>query len=162
MMFTEKDEYWMRHALALAARAEAAGEVPVGAVLVLNDEIIGEGYNQPISTHDPTGHAEIIALRAGALVLQNYRLVNSTLYVTLEPCLMCAGALVHARIKRLVYGATDPKTGVITSQINAPDFSFLNHRLLCQGGLLAPACGEIVSVFFQKKRKNMLGDLPQS
>lgn len=152
-MFNERDEYWMQRALELASLAAEAGEVPVGAVLVLNDEVIGEGHNRPISSCDPSAHAEIMAMRAGAEKVKNYRLVGSTLYVTLEPCLMCLGAMVHARVKRLVYGAADPKTGVITSKIAAPDFPFLNHKIDCQGGLMAAACGEILSDFFQARRK---------
>src|SRR3990167_11165131 len=117
-MTTENHQRWMQRALTLAKQAEKIGEVPVGAVLVFNDEIIGEGYNQPISQCDPTAHAEMIALRQGAKTLGNYRLLGTTLYVTLEPCVMCAGAMVHARISRLVFGAKDPKVGAIISTAN--------------------------------------------
>ena len=151
-MTNELDIVWMQRALELARHAEQAGEVPVGAVLVLNQEIIGEGYNSPISQHDPSGHAEIIALRHGANTINNYRLINSTLYVTLEPCLMCAGAMVHARIKRLVYGASDLKTGAIVTQMRALELPFLNHRVDFTGGVLKEECGDILSKFFQARR----------
>lgn len=152
MMFTARDEYWMRHALQLAEKAAHAGEVPVGAVLVLADEVIGEGYNRPITQHDSTAHAEIVAMRHAAEKIKNYRLIDTTLYVTLEPCMMCAGAMVHARIKRLVYGAHDPKTGVITSQTRLLDQTFLNHRIDYTGGLLDKECGAILAEFFRAKR----------
>ena len=151
-MFTENDTQWMQHALKLAERAAAAGEVPVGAVLVLDDKIIAEGSNSPIQDCDPTAHAEIKALRSAALSLNNYRLINATLYVTLEPCIMCAGAMVHARIKRLVYGASDPKAGAVQSVAKVLDKPFLNHRVEYQMGLLAQPCGLILSQFFQAKR----------
>ena len=142
----------MRHALKLAERAQQEGEVPVGAVLVLNDEIIGEGWNRPIAAHDPTAHAEIMALRAGAAKLGNYRLNDTTLYVTLEPCVMCAGAMVHARIKRLMFGASDPKAGAITSAFNTLDSNKLNHRVEYVGGILPDECGAILSRFFEARR----------
>jgi tRNA(adenine34) deaminase len=148
----QRDEYWMQRALALAEQGAAVGEVPVGAVLVLNDEIIGAGYNAPISRHDPTAHAEIIALRSAAEKIANYRLVDTTLYVTLEPCSMCAGALVHARVKRLVYGALEPRAGAITSQLCALDHSFLNHHVEHVGNILAQECGEMLSRFFKARR----------
>ncbi len=148
------DTDWMRHALKLAERAQQEGEVPVGAVLVLNDEIIGAGWNRPIAAHDPTAHAEIMALRAGAAKLGNYRLNNTTLYVTLEPCVMCAGAMVHARIKRLVFGANDPKAGAIISVFNIFDSSKLNHRVEYVGGILSDECGAMLSRFFEARRKN--------
>lgn len=151
-MIAERDEYWMQHALSLAARARQADEVPVGAVLVLEDEMIAEGYNSPISLSDPTAHAEIITLRKAAKKIGNYRLLNTTLYVTLEPCIMCAGAIVHARVQRLVYGATDPKAGVIHSRLQMLDQTFLNHRVEYVGGLLAPQCGAILSEFFRERR----------
>lgn len=151
--FTEMDHHWMQHALQLGEQARDAGEVPVGAILVLNNEIIGKGYNQPITHQDPTSHAEILALREGAKHLNNYRLLDATLYVTLEPCLMCAGAMVHARIKRLVYGAADPKTGVVASRLTILSENFLNHHVQCQGGLMADACGGLLSQFFQAKRQ---------
>lgn len=148
------DEHWIRHALKLAERAQEEGEVPVGAVQVLNDEIIGEGWNRPIAAHDPTAHAEIIALRAGAEKLGNYRLNDTTLYVTLEPCIMCAGAMVHARIKRLVFGASDPKAGAIVSVFNILDSGRLNHRVEYVGGILADECGGMLSRFFEARRRN--------
>lgn len=148
------DEHWIRHALKLAERAQQEGEVPVGAVLVLNGEIIGEGWNRPIAAHDPTAHAEIMALRAGAEKLGNYRLNDTTLYVTLEPCVMCAGAMVHARIKRLVFGASDPKAGAIKSVFNILDSTRLNHRVEYVGGILAEECGGMLSQFFEARRKN--------
>jgi tRNA(adenine34) deaminase len=151
-MFTLRDEYGMQQAYRLAKRAQEAGEVPVGAVLMLNDEIIAEGFNCPITTCDPTAHAEMMALRHGANILQNYRLVDTTLYVSLEPCLMCAGAMVHARIKRLVYGAADAKTGVISSQVGVLDQAFLNHRIEYAGGLMAAECGALLSEFFRARR----------
>lgn len=151
-MFNERDEFWMQQALALAALASQAGEVPVGAILVRDDELIGSGYNSPITLHDPSAHAEIIALRAGAEKIRNYRLLNTTLYVTLEPCFMCAGAMVHARIKRLVYGAMDAKAGAIVSKSQVLDHAFLNHRVEHQGGLLAQPCGKLLSDFFAARR----------
>ena len=152
MNFSEKDEHWMRHALQLAERAAREQEVPVGAVLVLDDEIIGEGYNSPITHRDPSAHAEIIALRNGAKSISNYRLLNTTLYVTLEPCIMCAGAMVHARVQRLVFGAKDPKSGAIESASQVLDFPFLNHRVNYAGGLLADHCGRVLSNFFWDRR----------
>lgn len=151
-MFTDRDQYWMQYALNLAAQAGQANEVPVGAVLVLDDQVIGEGCNASISQCDPTAHAEIMALRAGATKLGNYRLLNTTLYVTLEPCMMCAGAMVHARIGRLVFGAADYKTGVVTSQEQVLVRPFLNHQVTYQGGLMALECGDILSKFFKSRR----------
>jgi tRNA(adenine34) deaminase len=151
-MFTTRDEFWMQRALSLAKIAAEANEVPVGAVLVLEEDHIAEGFNCPISTHDPSAHAEMVALRKGAEKMGNYRLVNTTLYVTLEPCMMCAGAMVHARIKRLIYGAADPKTGAIQSKAHLLDQPFLNHRIAYAGGLLAEECGQLLSQFFQAKR----------
>lgn len=151
-MFTPRDEYWMQQALMLATQAAAMGEVPVGAVLVQEDRLLSEGYNCPIATCDPQAHAEIITLRAGARKNANYRLIDTTLYVTLEPCLMCAGAMVHARISRLVYGATDPRAGAVVSQACVLDFPFLNHRIEHAGGLLAVPCGDILSEFFRQRR----------
>jgi tRNA(adenine34) deaminase len=146
------DEYWMRQALQLAKQAEEKGEVPVGAVLVLDGQIIGEGWNQPISSHDPSAHAEMIALREGARNLKNYRLKNSTLYVTLEPCAMCAGAMVHARIERLVFAAFDPKTGAAGSLLNILQDSRLNHWVKVEGGLLAIESATLLQNFFQARR----------
>jgi tRNA(adenine34) deaminase len=142
----------MRHALALAGRAAAMGEVPVGAVLVRGEEIIGEGWNQPVSRHDPTAHAEIVALRDAGTRSANYRLSGTTLYVTLEPCLMCVGAMVHARVRRLVYGAADPKVGAVHSAANTIALPGLNHRVETQGGILAGECGACLKSFFQARR----------
>jgi len=152
IMFSERDHYWMQHALQLAQHAAAQQEVPVGAVLVLNDELISEAWNAPISSHDPSAHAEIIALRRGAEKLQNYRLINTTLYVTLEPCMMCVGAMIHARIKRLVYGAADPKSGAVCSHLQGLAQPFLNHHVESEGGLLAQECGELLTRFFRERR----------
>jgi tRNA(adenine34) deaminase len=148
----ETDLHWMRHALRLAERAQAVGEVPVGAVVVKEGLAIGEGWNQPILDHDPTAHAEIIALRAGAQSLSNYRVVGATLYVTLEPCVMCAGAMMHARVARLVYGAADPKTGAAGGVINLFDAPFVNHRIAYKGGVLAEECGALLTAFFKTRR----------
>jgi tRNA(adenine34) deaminase len=148
----ETDLHWMRHALRLAERAQAEGEVPVGAVVVKEGLAIGEGWNQPILDHDPTAHAEIIALRAGAQSLSNYRVVGATLYVTLEPCVMCAGAMMHARVARLVYGAADPKTGAAGGVINLFDAPFVNHRIAYKGGVLAEECGALLTAFFKTRR----------
>ncbi|MDF2940427.1 MAG: Cytidine/deoxycytidylate deaminase family protein [Gammaproteobacteria bacterium] len=147
-----QDEQFMRHALMLAKKAEEAGEVPVGAVMVLDNEIIAEGYNQPILSHDPSAHAEMIAIRAAAKKLSNYRLLNTTLYVTLEPCTMCLGAMVHARIKRLVYAASDPKTGVIESAAKLANSTFFNHRLEVSSGILADESAAMLRAFFQSRR----------
>lgn len=147
-----RDEYWMNYALYLAKIASQKQEVPVGAVLVRNDEVIGEGYNRPISLKDPTAHAEVVALREGAIKTGNYRLPDTCLYVTLEPCVMCVGALVHARIKRLVFGANDQKAGAVVTQSQLLDTSFLNHRVLYQGGLLKEECSAVIKQFFQAKR----------
>ncbi len=146
------DIQWMEHALALARKSEAQGEVPVGAVLVLNNQVIGEGFNQPICLNDPTAHAEIMAIRQGAQHLNNYRLLETTLYVTLEPCAMCAGAMVHARIQRVVYAASDPKTGAAGSVMNLLQNERLNHRLRCEGGILAEQSKQLLQGFFQKRR----------
>jgi tRNA(adenine34) deaminase len=146
------DQDWMRHALALAERAREAGEVPVGAVLVKDGAVVAEGWNCPISTHDPTAHAEIMALRAAGLTLGNYRLVDTTLYVTLEPCVMCMGAIIHARVKRVVYGAADPKRGAAGSALMLADVDFLNHRVEVGGGVLEEECGAQLRAFFRAKR----------
>ena len=151
-MITHTDEYWMQQALARASHAETLGEVPVGAVLVLDNQIIGEGWNQPIGLHDPTAHAEIQALRQAAALLQNYRLPNTTLYVTLEPCIMCAGAMVHARIRRVVIGASDPKTGAAGSVFNCLGDPALNHKVSVETGILQAICGDQLRAFFQKRR----------
>lgn len=146
------DQFWMQHALELARRAAAEGEVPVGAVLVRNNEVIGEGWNRPIASHDPTGHAEINALRAAAGRIGNYRLVDSTLYVTLEPCVMCAGAIIHARIKRVVYGATEPRTGAVVSVFDVLTDQRHNHRPEVTGGILAEQCAGRLQEFFKSRR----------
>ena len=147
------DEYWMRHALQLAKRAWEEGEVPVGAVLVHNNQVIGEGWNRPIGRHDPTAHAEIMALRQGGLVLQNYRLLDTTLYVTLEPCVMCSGAMIHSRIGTVVYGASDEKTGAAGSLLDVLRHPGMNHQVNVMGGVLAPACSEMLSEFFRMRRQ---------
>ena len=147
-------EYWMSLALEQAQLAAAVGEVPVGAVLVRDNHLIAAGFNQPISGCDPTAHAEIVALRSAAHQLQNYRLPDTTLYVTIEPCAMCAGALVHSRIKRLVYGAVEPRAGAIVSSIQLLDGPQFNHRIEVEGGVLAEQCGEIMQTFFREKRRS--------
>jgi len=143
----------MSFALELAQKAEQAGEVPIGAVVVYKNEIIGEGWNQPISQKDPSAHAEIMAMRDAAQTVGNYRLVDTTLYVTLEPCSMCVGAMVHARINRLVFGAFDRKTGAVTSVINLLDSQIHNHRVEWQAGILETECSKMLKEFFQEKRK---------
>jgi tRNA(adenine34) deaminase len=143
---------FMVEALALAADARQAGEVPVGAVVVREGQIIGRGFNAPISLHDPSAHAEIQALRAAAKALGNYRLAGCTLYVTLEPCAMCAGAIQHARIARLVFGASDPKTGACGSVVNLFAEPLLNHHTVVEAGLMAQQCGELLTNFFRGRR----------
>jgi tRNA(adenine34) deaminase len=147
-----QDEMWMRQALELAARAEAAGEVPVGAVLVRDGQTLGRGWNQVIDLHDATAHAEILALREASAAAGNYRLPGTTLYVTLEPCVMCAGALVHARVERLVFGARDLRFGGVRSKFRVADSDILNHRLSVEEGLLGPECVKLLEEFFQKRR----------
>ncbi len=151
-MGIETDEYWMQHALSLAHEAEVIGEVPVGAVIVKDNQLISEAFNQSIGTHDATAHAEIGALREAGRVLQNYRLPGTTLYVTLEPCSMCAGAMVHARIERLVFAAFDPKTGAAGSLVNLLGDSRLNHQVEVEGGLLASQAASKLQAFFKKRR----------
>lgn len=146
------DSEYMQMALELAAEAAAAGEVPVGALVVKDGEIVGRGYNAPISCHDPSAHAEIRAMRDAAQRIGNYRLVGCTLYVTLEPCAMCAGAIQHARIARLVYGASDPKTGACGSVVNLMAETRLNHHTEVEGGVMAPECGGVLSAFFAARR----------
>jgi tRNA(adenine34) deaminase len=152
MGISPADIEFMRRALALAHHAEEAGEVPVGAVVVQSGEIIGEGWNQPIRAHDPSAHAEMVALRAAAARQHNYRLADSVLYVTLEPCAMCAGAIVHARVARVVFGATDPKAGAGGSVFNLLASDKLNHRAQIEGGVLAEECGDVLRRFFQARR----------
>ena len=142
----------MRLALAEACKAEAAGEVPIGAVVVLDGIVIGAGFNQPISASDPTAHAEVVAMRAAAARVGNYRLTGSTLYVTVEPCLMCVGAMVHARVDTVVYGAAEPKAGAITSMTRAHELPGLNHRLQVQSGVLEEECREMMQAFFRSRR----------
>ena len=146
------DKDWMQHAFELAKKAGAQDEVPVGAVIVYEDKIIGEGWNQPISSHDATAHAEIMALRAASTQLENYRLPNTTLYVTLEPCAMCAGAIVHARISRLVYAADDPKTGACGSVFNLLQTDKLNHNVEIKKGVMEEECRSLIQSFFKEKR----------
>jgi tRNA(adenine34) deaminase len=145
-------EPYMREAIALARQAGRAGEVPVGAVVVMDGAIVGAGHNQPIGTNDPTAHAEIVAMRAAAGRLGNYRLTNATLYVTVEPCLMCVGAMVHARIGTLVFGAPEPKAGAVESTQRAHEHPALNHRMVIVSGVLAGECGELMAGFFKDRR----------
>ena len=145
-------ETFMREALALAAEAAKAGEVPVGAVVVIDGAVAGAGFNQPIASRDPTAHAEIVALRAAAQAIGNYRLTGATLYVTVEPCLMCVGAMVHARIGLVVYGAPEPKAGAIESMTRAHEHPGLNHRLTILGGVLADDSRALLQQFFQERR----------
>jgi len=142
----------MRLALEEARRAAEAGEVPVGAVVVLDGAVIGAGHNQPIGSKDPTAHAEIVAMRAAALATGNYRLTGSTLYVTIEPCLMCVGAMVHARIAELVFGTAEPKAGAVMSTQRAHEHAALNHRLTVTGGMLADECSAVMKEFFGRLR----------
>ena len=142
----------MRHAIRLAQRAQDQGEVPVGAVVVKEGRCIGEGWNLPIAQNDPTAHAEIMAIRQAGLTVQNYRLTDATLYVTLEPCVMCMGAISHARIKRLVFGAFDPKRGAVCHALNLSDAPFLNHHVEWQGGVLEGTCGDLLRDFFRARR----------
>lgn len=146
------DEVWMRRALDLAQEAESQGEVPVGAVLVRDDVVLGEGFNQPISAHDATAHAEIVALRAATAACQNYRLPGSTLYVTLEPCAMCAGALVHARIERVVIAAPEPRAGAGGSVLNVLSNPQLNHRCAVEFGLFEQDSADMLRQFFRSRR----------
>jgi len=147
-----EDEHFMRRCLVLAEQASAVGEVPVGAVVVFENEIVGEGYNQPISSTDPSAHAEIIALRNAAKYLHNYRLPNTTLYVTVEPCTMCAGALVQSRIARLVFGTPEPRSGAVCSHKQVLDGTHLNHRVEYEQGCLQEECAQLMQHFFRKKR----------
>ena len=148
-----EDEHWMEYAANLAAQGEALGEVPVGAVIVANGQLIGEGFNQPITCHDPTAHAEIVALRQASANIRNYRLIDATLYVTLEPCTMCVGALIHARIKRLVFATTEPKAGAVVSKARLLDNEYFNHRIEYVGGIKADQCQQQLSRFFSYRRE---------
>lgn len=150
--FSADDIRWMEYAIQLAAKGEALGEVPVGAVIVKNGAILGEGFNQPITSNDPTAHAEVVALRQAAKHIENYRLIDSTIYVTLEPCTMCVGALVHARIARLVFGTTEPKAGAVVSKAQLLGSDFFNHRINYSRGLLAEQCQHQLSQFFAQRR----------
>ena len=152
---TEEDIMWMRHALTLADKAESIGEVPVGACVGVNGELIGEGFNTPITDNDPSAHAELRAVKEAAAAVQNYRLIDATLYVTLEPCSMCAGMLVHARVKRVVFGAKDAKTGAAGSVMNLLQHPALNHQLEVVSGVLADECANKLSDFFRKRRKEI-------
>lgn len=147
------DEIFMRRAIELAQQGEQLGEVPVGAVIVCNGDVIGEGFNQPITSNDPTAHAEIVALRAASTQIKNYRLVDSTLYVTLEPCTMCVGALIHARIARLVFGTAEPKAGAVVSRAQLLNADYFNHRIHLQSGVLAENCQHQLSDFFRRRRE---------
>lgn len=148
------DEHWMRLALEQAQLGAAAGEVPVGAVLVCGDELLAAGYNRPIGSKDPTAHAEIEVLRAASRQLGNYRLAGSTLYVTIEPCTMCSGALIHARVARLVFGAAEPRAGAVCSHFGLLDSDIYNHRVLWEGGVLAEESAALMTAFFRVRRKN--------
>ncbi len=148
-----QDAVWMRQALDQAHNAWALGEVPVGAVVVKDGQVIATGFNQPIGTHDPTAHAEIMALRAAATILGNYRLPGCELYVTLEPCAMCSGAMIHARLSRVVFGASDPKTGACGSIVNLFEQNQLNHHTELTGGVMAQECGALLKDFFAERRK---------
>ena len=147
------DEYWMQRALVLAHNAEAAAEVPVGAVIVKNDELIAEGWNQPIGANDPTAHAEIMALRAAGEKLGNYRLLDTELYVTLEPCPMCVGAMLHARVKRVIYAATDPKTGALGGAYDLLNSVAHNHAFEVTSGVMEPQSREMLQAFFRGRRQ---------
>ncbi len=142
----------MRYAIRLAQRAEQQGEVPVGAIVVRDNQCIAEGWNVSIISHDPTAHAEMVAIRKAGVALENYRLCDATLYVTLEPCVMCMGAISHARIKRLVFGAFDPKRGAVCNALSLTDASFLNHRISWDGGVLETECSEMLRDFFKARR----------
>src|SRR5213594_2892563 len=145
-------EFWMREALAEARRAEAESEIPVGAVLLVNGKIVGRGHNHCIRSHDPTAHAEILAIRHASHSLRNYRLAGSVLVVTLEPCVMCAGAMIHARVDDLVYGASDPKAGAIQSHLRILDAPHLNHKVDVVSGILDGECGSLLRDFFEARR----------
>ena len=146
------DEAYMQLAMKQAERAQAHGEVPVGAIIVKDGDVIAEGFNRPIEHHDPTAHAEIVALRKAAQTLQNYRLTGTTLYVTLEPCAMCLGAIIQARISRLVFGAFDPRAGAVASVFEILSESRLNHRVDWTGGVMADECGDLLKQFFKARR----------
>ena len=148
------DEKWMAIAIKQAIKADTEGEVPVGAVIVKDGQLFAQAHNQPISTNDATAHAEIQLLRTAGKLQKNYRLINTTIYVTLEPCAMCLGAMMHARIKRIVYGASDPKTGVCGSHVDLSSESFFNHEMEISGGVLEKECKELLQSFFKSRRKD--------
>jgi tRNA(adenine34) deaminase len=152
----QTDGQFMRAALQLAREAQERGEVPVGAVLVMDGEIVGRGFNQPVSLNDPTAHAEIVALREAGRESGNYRLTGSTLYVTIEPCQMCVGAMVHARVARVVYGTPEPKAGAIESAMRAHEHPSLNHRLVVTGRVLETECRDVIQAFFKERRQTQL------
>lgn len=154
MGVSDTDQKWMQYALKLATKAASLGEVPVGAVLVKNGELVSEGWNQPIAGNDPTAHAEIIAIRHAAQKMANYRLPDTTLYVTIEPCSMCAGAIVHARISRVVFGAPEPRSGAAGSVINLLQNKQFNHQVELTPGVLADECAQVLKDFFRKRRAN--------
>ncbi|GAA6135639.1 tRNA adenosine(34) deaminase TadA [Oceaniserpentilla sp. 4NH20-0058] len=147
------DEQYMQAAIEQAMLADQLNEVPVGAVVVLDDQIIGRGFNQPITSHDPSAHAEIMALRQAAQFVENYRLVDADLYVTVEPCTMCSGAVVHSRIRRLIYGTTEPKAGVAQSQEQVFEKPYFNHQVDVIGGVLAQECTDVIQAFFKRRRE---------
>ncbi len=151
-MISAQDHTFMNLAIEQAKLAAAKGEVPVGAILVHNEQVIGRGFNQPISLHDPSAHAEMMAIREAAKSLENYRIPESTLYVTLEPCTMCCGAMLHARVKRVVFGAADPKTGMAGSVSDLFAIKQINHQTEVRGGVLAGECGELLREFFRQRR----------
>lgn len=151
-MASPQEQFWMQHALQLAEKAELQGEVPVGAVIVKDEQIVGEGWNQPITLNDPSAHAEIMAIRDAGHRLDNYRLTDCTLYVTLEPCAMCTGAMVHSRVARLVFGATDPRTGAAGSVFQLADNIHLNHRMMVTSGILAEQSAAMLQRFFRRRR----------
>ena len=152
MKQAELDRQFMEQALEQAQYAALAGEVPVGAVIVRNGEVISKAFNQPITNHDPSAHAEMLALRQAALAAENYRLPGTTLYVTLEPCIMCAGAILHARVDRIVYGAADPKTGAAGSVLDVFSSKQINHQTVVEGGVMAQECGQLLRDFFKERR----------
>jgi len=151
-MDSAKAELWMREALGEARKAEAEGEVPVGAILLLHEKVIGRGHNSPIQTQDPTAHAEILALRQGAQYCMNYRLPGSILVVTVEPCLMCVGAMIHARVEEVIYGAADPKAGAVASCFQLAEAGALNHKIRVTSGILEEECGAMLKIFFAARR----------
>ncbi len=152
-MSQDNDQFWMQKALELACRARDEDEVPVGAVIVKDDRLVAEGWNRPIQSHDASAHAEMTAIRQAGQVLNNYRLVDTTLYVTLEPCSMCVGAMIHARVRRLVFGAYDPKTGAAGSVFDLLQAGQHNHRVEVTGGVMEKECREMLQAFFRDKRR---------